>query len=123
MDDYLRQLVEIYGFNRALPFAFQFPRVPPGFIHPMTRISHPIKQTIQQQNESLKTRLEDFQRMYQKYVTGLTDLDFSGFIQPGHPLYSRQTSIEILQLEKDKLLKENLELKKQLDKINREKSP
>ena len=39
----------------------------------------------------------------------------SAIIPPGHPLYTRQNSVETLQAENDKLLKENLELKKKLE--------
>jgi hypothetical protein len=37
-------------------------------------------------------------------------------IPPGHPAYTRQNSIETLQTENDKLIKENLELKKKLER-------
>ena len=40
----------------------------------------------------------------------------SGIIPPGHPLYSDKNSIKILKTQNDKLLKQNLELKKKLDK-------
>ena len=39
----------------------------------------------------------------------------SSIIPPGHPLFSRENSIITLKEENDKLLKENLELKKKLD--------
>jgi len=37
-------------------------------------------------------------------------------VPPGHPLYTKKNSIEVLRTENDKLLKENLELKKKLEK-------
>jgi hypothetical protein len=40
----------------------------------------------------------------------------SAIIPPGHPLYTRQNSVQTLQTENDKLLKENLNLKKKLEK-------
>jgi hypothetical protein len=40
----------------------------------------------------------------------------SSIIPPGHPLYNRKSSAKGLQAENDKLLKENTELKKKLDK-------
>jgi hypothetical protein len=42
----------------------------------------------------------------------------SAIIPPGHPLYNRQNSAETLKAENDKLLKENLNLKKKLEKEN-----
>jgi len=74
------------------------------------------KETFAKNNELMKTKLENFQVMYKKYSSGLLDMTFPGIIPPGHPLYSRQFSVETLQTERDKLLKENLELKKQLEK-------
>ncbi len=40
----------------------------------------------------------------------------SSIIPPGHPLYSRKNSVEMLQTENDKLQKENARLKKILKK-------
>ena len=57
--------------------------------------------------------------MYQQYASGLLSMN-STIIPPGHPLYSRQNSIETLQATNDKLLKENLELKK---KVKKETTP
>ena len=52
--------------------------------------------------------------MFQQHAAGLLSMDTS-IIPPGHPLYTRQNSVETLQAENDKLLKENTELKKKLD--------
>ncbi len=111
-------LMDLYGLNpNSQPFAFQFPRIPPGFSHPMRNINkNSKKETFAKNNELMKTKLENFQEMYKKYSSGLLDMTFPGIIPPGHPLYSRQFSVETLQSERDKLLKENLELKKQLEK-------
>jgi len=43
-------------------------------------------------------------------------MTFPGIISPTHPLFSRQVSVGIIKQERDSLLKENLELKKQLEK-------
>ena len=40
---------------------------------------------------------------------------------PGHPLFNRERSISILKEENDKLLKENLELRKQLESKSNKK--
>ena len=59
--------------------------------------------------------------MFQKYAAGLFDMTFLGLVPPGHPLFTRHFSIKILQIEKDQLLKENLELKKQVEKLSKQK--
>ena len=46
----------------------------------------------------------------------------STIIPPGHPMYNRQNSVETLQAKNDKLLKENLELKKKVEKETTHKS-
>jgi len=115
--------MDLYGLNPNIqPFAFQFPRIPPGFSHPMQKINkNPKKETFSKNNELMNTKLENFQDMYKKYASGLLDMTFPGIIPPGHPMYSRQFSVETLQSERDKLLKENLELKKQLENLSKEK--
>lgn len=116
-------MMDMYGLNPGIqPFAFQLPRIPPGFSHPMQNINKKSrKEMFSKNNESISTKLENFQEMYQRYASGLLETAFPGIIPPGHPLYSRQFSVETLQLERDKLLKENLELKKQLEKLSKQK--
>lgn len=115
--------MDTFGLNPNIqPYAFQFPRIPPGLSHPMQNgniISK--KENFSKNNESLNIKLQNFQRMYQKFASGLFDMTYPGIIPPGHPLYTRQFSVETLQSEKDKLLKENLELKLQLEKLSKEK--
>ena len=53
--------------------------------------------------------------MYQQYASGLISMN-SAIIPPGHPLFNRKNSVQTLQTENDKLLKENLNLKKKLEK-------
>ena len=65
--------------------------------------------------DTVNQKLQGFQQMYQQYAAGLLSMN-SAVIPPGHPLYSRQNSVQVLQSEKDQLLKENLELKKKLEK-------
>ena len=116
-------LMDLYGLNpNNHPYAFQFPRIPPGFSHPTQKISNnPKKEMFSKSNESINTKLENFQEMYQKYASGLLNMTSPGIIPPGHPLFSRQYSVETLQSERDKLLKENLELKKQIEKLTKQK--
>ena len=79
---------------------------------PLIAQSHPRAEL---SREAFKQKLQGFQHMYQQYAAGLLTMN-SAIIPPGHPLYTRQNSVETLQAENDKLLKENLELKKKLEK-------
>ena len=124
MDNFVRDhLMGLYGLNpNILPYSFQFPRIPPGFNNPSFKApSISVKEKFHQQNESLNVKLQDFQQTYQKYASGLFDTSSPTIIPPGHPLFSRHTSIEIIQAEKNKLQKENFELKNQLNKLTKEK--
>ena len=58
--------------------------------------------------------------MYQQHAAGLLSMN-SKVIPPGHPLYTRQNSVETLQTTNDKLIKENLELKKKLEQESNSK--
>jgi hypothetical protein len=58
--------------------------------------------------------LEDFNQMFRQHADGLLNSNQSVF-PPGHPLYNREKSFSLMKEANDKLLKENLELKKQLD--------
>lgn len=124
MDDITtKHLLDLYRLNpNILPDAFQFPRLPPGLTSPtFNSKTEPVRKKFSQQNESLSSKLQDFQRTYQKYVSSLFDMTFPRIIPPGHPLFSRQFSVEVIQSERDQLQKENLELKKQVEKLSKEK--
>ena len=76
---------------------------------------NPMKEQFLQNADTINQKLQGFQQMYQQYAAGLLSMN-SMIVPPGHPLYSRQSSVQTLQAEKDQLLKENLELKKKLEK-------
>jgi hypothetical protein len=76
---------------------------------------NPMKEQFLRNADTINQKLQGFQQMYQQYASGLLSMN-STVIPPGHPLYSRQNSVQALQSEKDQLLKENLELKKKLEK-------
>ena len=48
-------------------------------------------------------------------ATNLLNMSLNRLIPPGHPLYSKENSVTLLKEEKEKILKENLELKKRLE--------
>ena len=112
-----RHLQDMYGLNPNIPhMAFQFPRLPPGLAHPMFKnYESPLKEQFSQQTETINQKLQGFQQMYQQYASGLLSMN-STIIPPGHPLYTKKNSTEVLRAENDKLLKENNELKKKLEK-------
>ena len=74
-----------------------------------------IHEKFNRRNASLMPNLEDFNQMFRQYADGLLHANESVF-PPGHPLYNREKSFSLLKETNDKLLKENLELKKQLEK-------
>lgn len=123
MDDAIKHLQDLYGMNPNIPhMAFQFPRLPPGLSHPIFKIhENPMKEQFSKQTSTINQKLQGFQHMYQQHAAGLLGMS-SAIVPPGHPLYTRHNSIEILQAENDKLLKENLELKKKFSKESENKS-
>ncbi|MCH9658311.1 hypothetical protein K0U27_06390 [archaeon] len=118
MDDLaIKHLQDLYGLNPNIPHvAFQFPRLPPGLPNAMFKVhENPMREQFLGDANTISQKLQGFQHMYQQYAAGLLSRN-SKIIPPGHPLYSRQNSVETLQTANDKLLKENLELKKKLEK-------
>ncbi len=119
MDDLVfRHLRNLYDMNHEIPHrVFQFPRLPPGISHPMLKISdNPMKDKFVQNASNLNKKLDGFQNFYQQHASGLMKMNSSGIIPPGHPLYSEKNSVKILKVQNDKLLKQNIELKKKLEK-------
>jgi len=106
----------LLGINPdTVPASLQFPRLPPGIMHPLTsRFAIPPKRA-RHDAASMMPDLEGFQETYQRHAAALLDSSFPGIVPPGHPLYDKQYSAGILKSENDKLLKENIELKKRLD--------
>lgn len=114
-----QHILTMYGINPStIPLPLQFPKIPPGVMHPsfVTSVS-PIPAQKNSADESINFKLQDFHQMYQKFASGLLNYTQFGVLPPGHPLYSRHNSIDILKLENNKLQKENMELRKQLDSV------
>ena len=114
----IKQLKDIYGLNPNIPhLTLQFPRLPPGLTNPLFKIfENPMKEKFAEDNALINKKLQGFQQSYQKYASGLLTMNSGGLIPPGHPLFNQQNSVSTLKAQNDKLLKENLELKKKLDK-------
>lgn len=114
----IKHLKDLYGLNPNIPhLALQFPRLPPGLTNQMFKIfENPMKEKFAEDNASINKKLQGFQQSYQRYASGLLTMNSNGIIPPGHPLFNRVNSVNTLKAENDKLLKENIELKKKLDK-------
>ncbi len=105
----------------GLPMSI-FPRYPPGVLPPTIALMNQkrLKEKFFQENASMTTKLQDFNQMYQKLASGLFEISHTA-LPPGHPLFSRLNSSTLLKNENDKLRKDNLELKKQLEKNQKNK--
>ena len=91
-------------------------RYPPNASIPKGLVNTPkLKEKISVDNAALTPRLENFAQVYQQMAAGLLNMSLDKLIPPGHPLYSKENSITLLKEEKDKILKENLELKKKIE--------
>lgn len=119
MDDLvIQQLKDLYGLNSDIPHrALLFPRLPPGITLPMFKIfENPMKNKFLQNASLGNKKLDGFQKMYQQHASSLMTMNSSRIVPPGHPLFSEKNSNELLKIENDKLFKQNIELKKKLDK-------
>ena len=106
-------------YNSPTDFSTLVPdsiRYPPGVSITKGLVNTPkLKEKISIDNASLTPTLENFAQMYKQMAAGLLNMSLNKLIPPGHPLYSKENSITLLKEEKEKILKENLELKKKLE--------
>ena len=103
---------ELPFLNEITPDFIRFPpnsNPPVGFNH-----IQKIKSEFVAKGESMLPKLQDFNQLFKQKADSLVNMN-SSIIPPGHPLFSRENSVITLKEENDKLLKENLELKKKLD--------
>ena len=103
----------ITDFSTLMPDSIRYPpnaSIPKGLVN-----TPKLKEKLSTDNAALTPKLEDFSRMYQQMAAGLLDISLDKLIPPGHPLYEKENSITILKEEKEKILKENLELKKKIE--------
>jgi hypothetical protein len=118
MDNYTTRK-KIDGYGLPVDFSALAPdsiRYPPGVSIPMGLINTPkLKEKMSADSAALTPKLENFAQMYQQMAAGLLNMSLDKLIPPGHPMYSKENSITLLKEEKQKILKENLELKKKLE--------
>ena len=90
-------------------------RYPPKSNPPTGLInSNKLKKNFSNEGASMMPKLQDFNQMIRQNANSLLNMNESVF-PPGHPLYNRDRSISSLKDANDKLLKENIELKKRLE--------
>jgi len=112
-----KKLFDMYGittnFTTLTPDSIRYP---PNANVPIGLMNAPkLKERLSSDNAALTPTLENFAQMYQQMAAGLLNMSLDRLIPPGHPLYSKENSIKLLKDEKEKILKENLELKKKLE--------
>jgi len=112
-----KRLIDIYGlttdFSALAPDSIRYP---PGVSIPIVLVNTPkLKEKMSADSAALTPKLENFAQMYQQMAAGLLNMSLDKLIPPGHPMYSKENSITLLKEEKQKILKENLELKKKLE--------
>ena len=90
-------------------------RYPPNSAPPLgINHSQKIKGEFSAKGASMLPKLQDFNQMFRERANSLIKMN-TNVLPPGHPLFSRENSLLTLKEENDKLLKDNLELKKKLD--------
>tara|TARA_Y100000782_G_scaffold44633_1_gene50169 strand:- start:443 stop:811 length:369 start_codon:yes stop_codon:yes gene_type:complete len=93
-----------------------FIRYPPAASIPNALVNKPkLMKKLSSENMALTPMLQDFTEMYQQMAASLFSMSTSKLIPPGHPIYSKESSITLLKEENQKIMKENLELQKQLE--------
>ena len=112
-----KKLFDMYGittnFSALAPDSIRYP---PSANIPIGLMNAPkLNAKLSSDNAALAPTLENFAQMYQQMAAGLLNMSLDRLIPPGHPLYSKENSIRLLKDEKEKILKENLELKKKLE--------
>ena len=101
----------VNGFTKYPPNS----NPPKGLVNPGT-----LKKNFIKDADTALPKLQDFNQMFRQYADSILNMNKSVF-PPGHPLFNRERSISALKEENDKLLKENLELKKQLESKSNKK--
>ena len=92
-----------------------FMRYPPNSNPPKGSVNPKIlKNNFLNQGAGMLPKLQDFNQMFRQYADSILNMNKTVF-PPGHPLFNRERSISVLKETNDKLTKENLELKKQLE--------
>jgi hypothetical protein len=110
-------MMEVFGqpFD-MMNSPFAFPRLPPRANIPSGLSSAGnVKNHIVKDAAVMMQRLSSHHVMFQRYATGLFNMTPNVFM-PGHPMFSKMQTIDMLSEENEKLKRENLALKSDLGK-------
>jgi hypothetical protein len=112
-----KKMLEFYNqYQNMTNNPFAFPHLPPMASHPRgISMTGKLKDNIVRDNSVMMERLSDFYILFQQYAAGLFDLAPNQF-SPSHPMHKGVNSINALQVENEQLKKENVALKKDLEK-------
>ena len=92
-----------------------FMKYPPNSKPPKGLVNSEIlRNSFLNESAGMLPKLQDFNQMFRQHADSILNMNESVF-PPGHPLFNRERSISALKETNDKLLKENLELKKRLE--------
>ena len=101
-----------------MPPDMQFGRVPPEpFGRPINMLHSERMSQMKVRHadpSQVRDKVEEFRRMFGQQAAGLLSTGTLP-VPPGHPLYDRHLAISSLEAERDKLLKENADLKRRLE--------
>jgi len=116
-NEYTKRMFEFYNqYQDMVNNPFASPRLPPRANHPLgISMTGKLKDNIIRDNSLMLGRLSDFYTMFQQYASGLFDLAPNQF-GPDHPMRGGINSTNSLQSENEQLKKENMVLKKDLEK-------
>ena len=117
MDYFMRKRVlDLHSTLDISSLVPDFIRYPPAANIPDALVNKPkLMKKLSSENIALTPTLQDFTEMYQQMAASLFSISTSKLIPPGHPIYSKENSITLLKEENQKIMKENLELQKQLE--------
>jgi len=76
--------------------------------------SKTLKKQFVSDGANMLPKLQDFNQVFRQHANSVLNMNETIF-PPGHPLFNRENSISVLKEANDKLLKENLELRKKLE--------
>ena len=97
-------------------------RYPPSSNLPnVLQDSDKIKNDFVKGGAEMLPKLQDFNQMFRLYSESIFNMSETIF-PPGHPMFNREHSITTLKEENEKLLKENLDLRKKLDNKSERKN-
>jgi len=116
-NEYTKRMFEFYNqYQDMVNNPFASARLPPRANHPLgISMTGKLKDNIIRDNSLMLGRLSDFYTMFQQYASGLFDLAPNQF-GPDHPMRGGINSTNSLQSENEQLKKENMVLKKDLEK-------